>query len=124
MFGPFATLSLASTVVRFIELAHSLLSNDQTFCQANYGTLAENGELERIKADFAQQCECLGAVTPDAVSTPSALQQQKAFRELATASMEAVNGLLSLKIREPNGSWRSLRQALGATPPTKKIKGM
>ena len=111
MLDPMSAISLASSIVSFVQLGTKLVSEGRELYQSNDGALARNSELEAIVKDIYQHSEIL-------INTPQPSEDEVAMQKLAESSKKIADELLeqlsSLRTPESHKRWQSSRKALAA----------
>ncbi|MCJ1396255.1 hypothetical protein MMC18_009144 [Xylographa bjoerkii] len=125
MLDPFTALSLASTVVQFVDFGSKLIKEGSELYHSAGGALSVNAELEKITLDLKEVTKKLETASPGTKSTENT-KESKALRSLAKSCSEAADELLEvledLKVKGTNRQWQSLRQALRTSHKKDKIR--
>lgn len=110
-------LSLAATVVQFVDFASKLVSKGYHVYRSADGALPHSLEMEAVAKDLSHLTVRLQS--RGSLSNPSALtEDERALEELAEKCNEIATTLLSrldkLKVKkeERHRGWKSVRQAL------------
>jgi hypothetical protein len=118
MLDPLTAVSLAGTVVQFLDFSAKLVEKGHQIYRSEQGALSENLEIELVTADLfnmipdLQKC----AFVEDA-SASVAVEQQRALQDTIlgceTISKELLVKLQKLKVNnKTTRAWKSFRQAL------------
>jgi hypothetical protein len=132
---PLTTLSLAGTVVQFVDFGSTLLSCTRGLYKSKTGTLDANQELALVTTDLQALIDKLRrAVCPNDVGVAGYLAKtadddQERFQlicdEAAEVAKELIKGLNKLKIKESrNRKWESIRQAVRVVWTEKEIAAL
>jgi hypothetical protein len=129
---PLTALSVAGTVVQFVDFGTQLLSHATELYKSSAGTLRSNNELELVTTDLS------GLVLKlrqsyyseiDAELSNEEVQQQTNFEKLcdeaATLAEELIERLDRLKVKDGKRRiWRSLKQAIETAWSEKEVADM
>ena len=111
MLDPLNAISLASSIVQFVQLGTRLVSEGLELYQSNDGALAKNSELEAIVKDINQRSEIL-------MDMPKPSEDEVAMQKLAESSKKIADELLeqlsTLRIPASHKRLQSSRKALAA----------
>ncbi len=111
MLDPLNAISLASSIVQFVQFGTQLVSEGLELYQSNDGALARNSELEAIVKDINQRSEIL-------INTPQPSEDEIAMQKLAESSRKIADELLeqlsTLRIPVSRKRLQSSRKALAA----------
>jgi hypothetical protein len=115
MLDPLTSLSLASSIVQFVDFGTRLIAESQQIYYAAGGALKENVELEEIATDLKSLSHNLKSNPFLDVKLPS--NNGIGLQDLASSCMNVADELLSvlqdLKIQGPrHRKWQSICQAL------------
>ena len=118
MLDPINAISLASSIIQFVQFGTKLVSEGLELYQSNDGALARNSELEAIVKDINKGSEILSYV-------PQPSEDEVAIQRLAESSRKIADELLeqlsSLKTTESHKGLQSSRKALAAAWKRDKI---
>ena len=122
MLDPLTAISLASSVVQFVDFSVKLVSTGHELYEK--GSLANNDEVERITQDLAHLAEELGADRPPSAKQPSpdeiALQNLAgSCKELADEMMDV---LKTLKVQKTKSGLEIVRKSLKSMRKKGKIQ--
>ena len=113
---PLSGLSLAGTIVQFVDFGLRVVSKGNQIYRSVDGALTENLDLEAITNDLIVIQTKLLCPRPVSSPTPMPSEEVEAFEKLGTASARAAEKLLErLNMAKAQGrfrAWKSLRQAL------------
>ena len=117
---PLAAISLAGSVIQFVDFGAKLLSEAHEIYHSKDGTTTERIELAKI----AESLEHLSA----SMSPPKDYPDDE-FREIVSSAQGVARELIDVlqKIKGSNASkrhWQSLRQALSTLGNRDKIEGL
>ena len=111
MLDPLNAISLASSIVQFVQFGTKLVLEGLELYQSNDGALAKNSELEAIVKDINQRSEVL-------INTPQPSEDEVAMQKLAESSRkiadELIEQLSTLRIPVSHKRLQSSRKALAA----------
>lgn len=120
---PLTALSLAGTVVQFVDFAAKLFSEGRELYKSSTGNLAVNEELELITSAFGSVLKKLK--TADEIATGSSavkderqVRVERIRREAEQIASELIKLLDTLKIQSKNDNhrvWQSAKQAIKST---------
>ena len=112
MLDPLSALSLASSIVQFVQFGTKLVSEGVELYQSSNGALAKNSELEAIVKDINQRSRIL-------INKPQPSEDEVAMQKLADSSRKIADDLLeqlsTLRIPVTHKRLQSSRKALAAT---------
>lgn len=116
---PLSALSVAGTVVQFVDFSVKILSTTNKLYNSASGNLPAHEELEYVTTDISRLATKLSQPLRDK-GVPAASSQPRAdLEDICTKCGEIAQDLLtrlkSIKIEEKNGVWQSFRYALKAT---------
>ena len=118
MLDPINAISLASSIVQFVQFGTKLVLEGRELYQSNDGALARNSELEAIVKDINQRSEIL-------INTPQRSEDEVAMQKLAESSKKIADELLeqlsSLRTPEPHKRWQSSHKTLAVAWKKDKI---
>jgi hypothetical protein len=120
---PLTALSVAGTIVQFVDFGTKLLSQATELYKSPVGTLRSNNELELVTTDLRGLITKLrqsfkNSTENDAERSPSEdVQQRTSFEtlcnEAATLAEELIVRLNKLKVKDGKQRiWRSLKEAV------------
>jgi hypothetical protein len=116
---PLSALSVAGTVVQFVDFSIKILSTTHKLYNSASGNLPAHEELEYVTTDISRFATKLrqplrGHGVPASSSQPGADLEDICTKcdEVAQDLLTRLNGL---KIQKKNGVWQSFRYALMAT---------
>ncbi|MCJ1397597.1 hypothetical protein MMC11_000792 [Xylographa trunciseda] len=128
MLDPFTALSLASTVVQFVDFGSKLIKEGSELYHSAGGALTVNAELEKITVDLKQLTNKLETPPLPGTTSTENTKENEALRNLAGSCSKAAEELLEvledLKVKGTNRQWQSLRQALRTSHKKDKIRGI
>lgn len=111
MLDPINAISLASSIVQFVQFGTKLVLEGLELYQSNDGALARNSELQAIVKDINQRSEIF-------INTPQPSEDEVAMQKLAESSKKIADELLeqlsSLRTPESHKRLQSSRKALAA----------
>jgi hypothetical protein len=117
MLSPLDALSLAGTIVQFVDFSHKILSRSQELYKSQKGALSVNEELELVTSDLFRLSEKLPAPISTAKGSDET-EEERTIRRLAVAcseiSVEIATKLNGLKVKTGSQRkiWRNFKQAL------------
>ena len=118
MLDPINAISLASSMVQFVQFGTKLVLEGLELYQSNDGALARNSELEAIVKDLNKRSEILS-------NAPQPSEDEVAMQRLAESSKKIADELLeqlsSLRTTESHKRLQSSRKALAAAWKRDKI---
>ena len=126
MLEPLTALSLAASIVQFIDFGSRLLTAGYGAYRSQNGATAEHSLLEQAYADLKVLSDQLG--TPNGASLRKQPSDESALRDLAyqcyVLSSDLLTLLESLKVKTsgPLRSWEAIRQALRSSLKSDRIK--
>ena len=113
---PLTALSVAGSVVQFVDFACKVVSKGNQIYRSNDGSLAENNDLEVVTTDLFLLQAKLMCSSPTIDTTSESSTPDPALANLVEASKELAEMLLQrLNMAKAQGRyrrWKSLRQAL------------
>jgi hypothetical protein len=117
---PLTALSVAGTIVQFVDFGAKLLSQAAELYKSPVGTLRSNNELELVTTDLRCLITKLRksySAGNDAESSSEDVQQRTSFERLcdeaATLAEELIVRLNKLKVKDGKQRiWRSLKEAV------------
>jgi hypothetical protein len=126
MLDPLTALSVAGSLVQFIDFSTRLVSKGRQIYRAVDGALDENKEIELVAADLVklvkkldEQSHAIQPPSPDAPAEPEPLSEPPEELELRTicdlcksSATELLGKLEGLKVKGNHRLWKSFRQAL------------
>lgn len=114
MLDPFSALSLAATIVQFVDFSSKLISDTAELYRSSKGSLARNIELSTIVTDLgaiSSGLEVRGRSIAHACSN-----DERAIASLATQcknlSSKLLDVLEDLSVKGSHKKWKSVSQAL------------
>jgi len=114
---PMSALSIAASVIQFVDFSSKLVSKGYHIYHSTDGTLAKNLELEVITDELLQLVMRLGC-HGNSPNTTSLSPEEEALRVMAEKcngiATELLNRLAKLKVKKNANfrGWKSFRQAL------------
>jgi hypothetical protein len=133
MLEPLSALSLAGSIVQFVDFGLKVVSESRQRYRSATGALPENLTLEIVVADLSTISESLASHASEqpGVRTRQTWNQgreDKALRELAARCKELADELLDiledLKVKGPHRRWESCRQAFRSMVKRERIRDM
>jgi hypothetical protein len=114
MLDPLTALSLASSVVQFLDFSAKLVGKGNELYKSADGSSVGNAELELIAKDLQELHERLQqAPPPPTTLTDSNLALRKLSKQCSSIAGELLDALEKLKVHgSSNRRWKSFRQAL------------
>jgi hypothetical protein len=113
---PLATLSLAGTVVQFVDFGSRVLSKGHQIYRSVDGALSENIELETVTADLIELNTRLKRSLRPAGTIGCFSKTEQALEDVCNGcrgvSEELLVRLNGLKVQGKRRRWKSLRKAL------------
>ena len=118
---PLTTVSLAGTIIQFVDFGSKLLTNAQELYRSTAGMLTTNQELELVTADLHSLVIKLrhsSHATGDGVSlTRKEQEEQETFQKICYEAMKVAEELLERldRLRVKGGKhqkWESFRKAV------------
>jgi hypothetical protein len=124
----FAAVSLASSVVQFVDFALNVVSKGRHIYHAGDGTISDNHDLEIVANDLLLLQTRLDEATSSSGSAASNKAEDHGMKDLlAVAQNSAKDLLLRLNMAKVQGRfrrWKSLRQALKSVWSKKEVDSM
>lgn len=110
---PFSALSLAATIVQFVDFSSKLISDTAELYRSAEGNLASNIELSTIVTDLSTLSSDLEVRDRDQSAYS---KDERALTNLAVQCRELSTKLLDilgdLRVKGPHKKWKSVRRAL------------
>ncbi|MCJ1381965.1 hypothetical protein MMC17_005077 [Xylographa soralifera] len=126
MLDPFTALSLAGTVVQFVDFGNKLIKEGSELYHSASGALSVNAELENITVNLKAVTKKLETPSPTNTRSTETTKETEALRSLAESCSEAADELLKvledLKVKGANRQWQSFRQALRSSHKKDQIR--
>ncbi|MCJ1437265.1 hypothetical protein MMC27_006651 [Xylographa pallens] len=126
MVDPFTALSLAGTVVQFVDYGSKLIKEGSELYHSAGGALPVNAELEKITVNLKEITKKLESSARTDTGSTGDTKETGALRSLAESCSEAADELLNvledLKVKGTNRQWQSLRQALRSSHKKDEIR--
>jgi hypothetical protein len=123
---PITAVSLAGTVVQFVDFSAKLISKGYEIYNSADGTFVENRELEVVAHSLQRHIGTLSRSSREVVSPATA--DEIALKELCEACQsvagEFLDALDRVKVRGSNRKWKSVQQALKSYWSQEKIEGL
>jgi hypothetical protein len=124
---PMTALSVAGTVVQFVDFASKIVSKGWRLYRSPDGALLEHRVFELTTRDLMSMIERLRSSLPKEGST-SLNQGDQALAALCeqctSVGATVLAGLKALKIQGKNSPWRSFRQALKIVWDTEELNAV
>jgi hypothetical protein len=115
MLSPLDALSLAGTIIQFIDFGSKVLFQSRRLYKSHDGALSVDQELEFVTADLF----ALSKKFPTPEKNACLTEQETTLRKLAVAcseiSLELSTKLNGLKVGAKHKKWSCIRQAIKAT---------
>lgn len=126
MLDPATALSLASSVVQFVDFGIKAVSEAREIYQSADGVSPKNAKLEETIAEVGQFSERITLVPLSNADTPSTSDDEKALSKLAKSSKDLADEILiilrNLQVQTPHRRWKSSRKALAGMWKEDKIR--
>jgi hypothetical protein len=129
MLDPLTALSLAGTVVQFVDFGSKIVSKGYRLHESGDGTLVENAFSEKLTTDLARMCRDIKqSLSSQAAPGANGIAGQELLK-LCSGSLEVAEQLLerfeSLKVKgSKHRKWKSARQALKSVCSKQEIEAM
>lgn len=123
-------LSLAGTIVQFVDFGRKILGDYQHFYESASGALPVNDEIELITRDLSDVVIKLGRPLYHGNVTPSSeqLAEHQALLKLCDSCREVADELLTvlngIKVKGRRQAWNSFREAIKAAWTKKEVKDL
>ena len=112
---PLTALSVAGTIVQFVDFSIKLLSTTRKLYRSDIGNLPDHEELEYVTTDLSRLAARLQqAADQEEGFQPSSPELQEISRKCDEVARELLKRLEAFKI-EKNNAFRSFRVALQAS---------
>ncbi|MCJ1285389.1 hypothetical protein MMC26_004729 [Xylographa opegraphella] len=128
MLDPFTALSLASTVLQFVDFGSKLIKEGSELYHSADGASSANAELEKIAVNLKELTKKLETSSQTETGSTENTEETDALKSLAESCSEAADELLNvladLKVKGTNWQWQIVRQALRSSHKKGKISKM
>jgi hypothetical protein len=129
---PLTALSVASTIVQFVDFGTKLLFHSNELYKSSMGTLHSNNELELVTTDLRglvtklrQSCRSESDVQVSSSDDEQRRGFEKLYNEVVKLAKDLVERLKKLKVKDGrHRMWQSLKQAVETAWSEKKIAKM
>lgn len=129
---PLTALSVAGTIVQFVDYGTKLLSQATELYKSSVGTLRSNNELELVTTDLRglvaklrQSYYSEGGAEPSSEDAQQRMSFERLCDEAATLAEELIERLDKLKVKDGKQRiWRSLKQAVETAWSEKEVADM
>lgn len=113
---PFTALSVASSVVQFVDFGTKLISKGKEFYQSADGVLSDHAEQAAISSRLAELSKGLSNWIPISAAGKKFSPVEEALRETALECMQFADDFTGaideLRVTGNHRKWKSFRQAL------------
>lgn len=128
---PISAISLAGTIVQFVDFGGKLLSNAIELYRSSIGTLAAHHELELVTTDLRaliyklQQSSHTGNEPPGREDEAQQKSLEVVCDEAVKVAEEIVTRLEGLKVKDgKHRKWNSLKQAVESAWSRKELQNL
>lgn len=119
---PITALTLASTILTFIDYANKIVTGTYEVYQSLSGATAENAHVETIVGDLSDITADLGATVPGKTKNEIALKDLASKCKVVSDKLQDL--LDTLKVSGNHTTWKSLKVKIKSMRKDKEIVGM
>jgi len=119
---PVTALSLASSILTFIDFANKIITGTSEVYQSVSGATAENAHIDIIVKDLNEITDDLSTSLPGRTNNEKALKDLASKCELVSGRLQAL--LDGLKVSGDHTTWKSLKAKIKSMRKEKEILSM
>jgi hypothetical protein len=113
---PLSALSVAGTIVQFIDFSSKILTKSHEVYNSSEGQSAANEEIEAITDELSKLSDRLSQPLREDEGQDSLLEDEQALVDICDACKKVARDLITrlarLKVQGKHRAWQSLRQAI------------
>ncbi|KAE9372556.1 hypothetical protein N431DRAFT_483324 [Stipitochalara longipes BDJ] len=128
MLDPLTCISLASSIVQFVDFSAKLISDTKELYQSAERSSTQNGQLLAVTSDLKELCKNLDPAQPRAPNAQPPSPDELALLELSSSCKDVADELITvlekLKVKSTHDTWESFKQAFKGSMKKEKIESI